>query len=227
MLTNDESRRSPARDPRRQLFCSRAAFSMVELLTVVAVVCMLVAVLFPAVQYLRDRARLLQCSVNLREIGLATHLYRDSRNGWFPNAYKTGNHSYRMAPGMRSAGDPKALPEVYGLEALLVRLGMLSSDSGVWICPGRDDAQRAHRNTYAFSVAAALDKKNPANQSTTLLAWDNYNLHPGLSGFRGPFPGYTIPQTQRIYAHRGAGPGKVGYNALYLDGHTAYFEPGN
>ncbi|MCE9629694.1 MAG: hypothetical protein K8S94_03105 [Planctomycetia bacterium] len=205
----------------------RAAFSIVELLTAVAVVGVLVAILVPAIQFLRERARLLQCSASLREIGLVTHLYRDSRNGWFPNASKTGNFSYRMAPGMRTVNDPRAYPEEYGLEALYVSLGLLSPASRIWVCPSHDDAKRAYRNTYAFSIATALDKKNPANQSTTLFVWDNYSFNPGLTGFRGPFPGYTIPSGQRTQPHRGFGTGATGYNALYLDGHTEYFNTGN
>jgi prepilin-type N-terminal cleavage/methylation domain-containing protein len=199
-------------------------FSLVELLVVIAIIAALIGLLLPALQVTRERARLLSCSSNLRQIGLATHIYRDVHRGQFPDADATGNFSYRMAPGLKSPNDRNARPEVYGLEAVLVRLGILPADSGLWICPSQTPEMRGHRNTFAFSIAATLEKRNPPNQDTTLFVWDNYTLHPGLSGFRGPFVGYSIPTAKRVVPHVGSFVGPVGYNALYLDGHTQFFD---
>lgn len=199
-------------------------FSLVELLVVVAIIAALIGLLLPALQATRERARLLSCSNNLRQIGLATHLYRDVHRGQFPDADATGNFSYRMAPGLKSSNDRNARPEVYGLEAVLVRLAMLPAESGIWICPSQTPEMRDHRNTFAFSTAATLEKRNPPNQATTLFVWDNYTLSPGLSGFRGPFVGYSIPTAKRVVPHVASVVGPVGYNALYLDGHTRFFD---
>jgi len=199
-------------------------FSLVELLVVIAIIAALIGLLLPALQATRERARMLSCSNNLRQIGLATHTYRDVHRGRFPDADATGNFSYRMAPGLKSPNDRNARPEVFGLEAVLVRLGMLPAESGIWICPSQTPEMRVHRNTFAFSIAAALEKRNPPDQGTTLFVWDNYTLFPGLSGFRGPFTGYSIPTAKRVVPHVGAFVGPVGYNALYLDGHTRFFD---
>ena len=143
----------------------RKCFSLVELLVVVAIIAVRPGLLLPAVQFTRERARLLTCSNSLRQLGLITHLYRDARRGFFPDADKTGNFSYRMAPGLRTPNDPQAIPEVYGLEAVYDTLDLLPIESGIWICPSHPDERRAYRNTYAFSIASALKMKNPANQT--------------------------------------------------------------
>jgi len=202
----------------------RRAFSLVEVLVAVAVIGVLAGLLLSSIQFIRERARLLECSNNLRQIGLATRLYFDATRGLFPSADKPGNFSYRMAPGLRTPNDPDALPEVYGLEAVYVQKGLLGQASGIWVCPSQPDQQRAWQNTYAFSIATALTKRNPPDQKTTLFVWDNYTLYPGLSGFRGPFAGYTIPTAKRGNPHPGFQSGSVGYNALYLDGHVEFVD---
>ncbi len=144
----------------------KTAFTLVELLVVIAIIGILVSLLLPAVQSAREAARRMQCTNNLKQLGLALHNYHDAHR-----RFPFGNG------GTRPVSGSPAYSAVSLLLPFMEQAPLYHSIN--FSLPLTDTVNTAARLTEVAGFRCPSDRENPQPQTGGAINYmgNKGNLH--------------------------------------------------
>jgi prepilin-type N-terminal cleavage/methylation domain-containing protein len=162
------------------------AFTLIEMLVVIAIIATLAALLFPAVQGMQERGKATSDLNNLRQIGIATQLYLNDNDSTFflptdnwmtllATKYTNGWKIFKSPFDLRPLSEtPASAPVSYGFNLNTKGTnGSLTSDQVtnpsvyVLFAPAQDEKSVPDFNGYG-SAAVTIDKGGQGSQGTAL-----------------------------------------------------------
>ena len=203
-------------DPR---FVHPNAFTLIELLVVIAIIAILAAMLLPALSAARARARSATCINNLKQVGLAIHIYAGDNQDRTPPPAMPYKGTYAYWPGLLVVNTQ--------LPASAVTCPEMSNTPGAWVAPTIEITDPSEQTFiwihYGMNVRMA-DKGivlgGVADPSRLLQLVDNY-YDPG-SGLGLGY--YAVPYFFGYATVDGRHNGVA--NVLFADGHAEGVQTG-
>jgi len=160
----------------------RAGFTLVELLVVIAILSLLIAILLPALTQAKHHARRMACASNLRQVGVAIHLYAHDFGDTIPfgpaGRPVTGSNFYTVTGDVTSLLSLEDGAPV-GLGLLLENY--LAHKPTVLFCPGADQPSEAKEQLAKVGKAQAQSDFYYRHASVALLTGKPKTFHIKLS----------------------------------------------
>ena len=179
-----------------------SGFTLVELLVVIAIIGVLIALLLPAVQAAREAARRATCLNNMKQIGIATHLYHGVHKTLPSGVIRQGNNQlYTSALTLILPFiEQQTLYDSFDFTAPTLDYQTLSDGTYIgstivqsYLCPSDDHEERNDRGLALFNYAASggpsyMNVTNPSCPCPQFAVWDTqYGLGDRNYGSPGPF----------------------------------------
>ena len=160
----------------------RSAFSLIELLVVIALLALLLSILLPALSQTRHQARRTACAANLRQVGVAVHLYAQDFDDTIPFGPSgrpvTGSNFYTVTGNVTSLLSLEDGAPV-GLGLLLKNY--VSHQQMVFFCPGADQPSEAREQLARVGTGQAQSDYYYRHASVALLTGTPDTSHTRLS----------------------------------------------